>query len=98
MSFSGANVQRWVDRPPSVITNNFKFIGYAKADAADGATVRVWTLSSVVEGLSGLTSLQTCFLREDGTLAATAGTYGREVGTAIGATRMLITKIGTGVP
>ena len=77
VTFSPTDVESWV--------------GFASADATDGATATINVVSSVNEGQSGLTIGSKYYLTNSGTLS-TATVDGREVGRAIAADKILITQ------
>ena len=79
--------------PSSITTNADKWFAIASSDAADEENVQLWTVGGVASGLTGLTYDETYYVDIDGTLTTSVTAYG-EIGIALSATELFITKAG----
>jgi hypothetical protein len=79
--------------PSSTTTNADKWFAVAASDAADEASVQLWTVGGIASGLTGLTYDETYYVDIDGTLTTSVTAYG-EIGIALSATELFITKAG----
>jgi hypothetical protein len=79
--------------PSSITTNADKWFAIASSDAADEESVQLWTVGGIASGLTGLTYDETYYVDIDGTLTTSVTAYG-EIGIALSATELFITKAG----